>query len=270
MTLGGSVEYPPARHMLRDLQVEFEHGEGESRAWIPAPAACADRSGNVRLGVLATLVDALGGGLAALAAAPGWIATADLTVHRLRPVAADGSVVLAALGRVLRSGRTTVVIECRVGTVDRPDPPVAIATMTFAVLDRRGTNPVVVPNAGPPVRNTMALADSHVRVPVLEAFGISSDSPGRATIGLSAYVTNSLGSVQGGALATLAEFAAESLVVTSPATTVELQLDYLSLAKRGPVIATAHDLGDGVARVEIADGDARRTTAAFTRSGVLR
>ena len=269
MTLAGPIEYPPAQHMLRDLRVEFEHGEGESRAWIPAQVYSADRAGNVRLGVLATLVDVIGGGLAALAAAPGWIATADLTVHRLRPVAADGSSMLAAHGRVLRSGRTTVVIECRVATTSDVDRPAAIATMTFAVLERRDTNPVLDPNPGPPVRQTMALEHSKLPGRVLDVLGIASDRPGRATLTMSDYVVNSLGSVQGGALATLAEFAAETLNPAIASTTVELQLDYLSLAKTGPIVATATDLGGGVARVEITDAAGRGTTSAFTRSGAL-
>ena len=68
-----------------------------------------DDHGRVRAGILATLVDAIGGGLAAYAAAPGWIATADLDLQligaldRRRPT-------VDAIGRVLRAGRSTVVI----------------------------------------------------------------------------------------------------------------------------------------------------------------
>ncbi len=75
--------YPPDNHLLRDLRFSFEHDDehGRSRAWMPVvPELCTDL-GHARAGALATLVDVIGGGLAATAAAPGWIATADLTLH---------------------------------------------------------------------------------------------------------------------------------------------------------------------------------------------
>src|SRR3954447_7274836 len=104
------VDYPPEHHLLRDLRFTFEHDDAalRSRAWMPiVPEMCTDL-GQARIGALATLVDVIGGGLAATAAAPGWIATADLTLHLVR-AARPGSVV-EARGRVLRAGRTTVVI----------------------------------------------------------------------------------------------------------------------------------------------------------------
>src|SRR5229473_3271185 len=103
--------YPPDRHLLRDLRFAFDHDfdARRSRAWMPVVAElCADL-GHARPGALATLVDVIGGGLAASAAAPGWIATADLTLH-LVGAARPGSVV-EARADVLRAGRTTVVIE---------------------------------------------------------------------------------------------------------------------------------------------------------------
>ena len=103
------TSYPPERHVLRDLRFMFdEHGDGTSVAWLPVvPEVCTDM-GSVRAGALATLVDVLGGGAAATAAHPNWIATADLTVHLVRRVAADA---VEARARVLRAGRTTVVID---------------------------------------------------------------------------------------------------------------------------------------------------------------
>jgi len=64
--------YPPDEHMLRDLRFTFDHGvDGRtSRAWMPVvPEICTDL-GHARAGALATLVDVIGGGLAANAAAP--------------------------------------------------------------------------------------------------------------------------------------------------------------------------------------------------------
>lgn len=265
MTLTGPLVYPPAQHMLRDLRVEFEHGSGESRAWIPAARETADARGHVRTGVLATLVDVIGGGLAALAAAPGWIATADLTLHTLEPIRANSSTTLAAVGRVLRAGRTTVVIECAI--TGEPDArPAAFATMTFSILERRDLNPVLVAADGDPVRQSMATETSCFDRPLLDAFGIRVVEPGVAELDVTPYVVNSLGAVQGGALATLAELAAESLDPTGLDATVDLQIAYLALAKDGPVRAIARPVGDGVARVEVIDvGRDRVSTVVLAR-----
>ncbi len=103
--------YPPDKHLLRDLRFSFEHDDdgARSRAWMPVVDELCTDLGQARAGALATLVDVIGGGVAANAAAPGWIATADLTLHLVRG-ARPGSVV-EARASVLRAGRTTVVIE---------------------------------------------------------------------------------------------------------------------------------------------------------------
>ncbi len=244
--------------MLRDLRIEFEHGERESRAWIPIVPELADARGHVRLGALATLSDVLGGGLAGLAAAPSWIATADLTMHRAEPVTArDGE--LEVHGRVLRAGRSTVVLECRItaGAV-----VAGYSTMTFAVLDRRSTNPVLAPTPGAPQRHSMAFDDSRLGSALLDALGIVVRAPGTVALDVEPYVVNSLGATQGGALATMAEVAAESLDPTGRSATIDLQLSYLALAKAGPIVATAQRIGDeGAVRVVVVDAGTERTAA---------
>src|SRR5436190_6645851 len=104
-----TATYPPDRHLLRDLRLEFDHSDAtSSKAWMPVvPELCAS-DGSVRAGALATLVDVIGGGLAATVAHPDWIATADLTLH-LVGATTQGSV--EARARVVHAGRTTVVIE---------------------------------------------------------------------------------------------------------------------------------------------------------------
>jgi uncharacterized protein (TIGR00369 family) len=269
VTVSGPVDYPPAQHMLRDLRLEFEHGgEGrESRAWMPAQAHLADRMGNVRLGALATLVDVIGGGLAALAAAPAWIATADLSLHVTGALPADGRANVAAIARVLRAGRTTVVLECDLGT-EPADGSVARATMTFSVLERRAMNPIVLAHPGrTPARTSMGHGGSGFRAPFLDALGIRSVGAGISEVAPTPYVLNSFGAVQGGVLAAIAEHAAETL--HADGTTVDLQVASLALARTGPVRATAAavDAGD-VARVEVVDlGAQRRTTVALARRG---
>ena len=86
--------------------------------------AAAD--GGVRAGVLATLVDVVGGAIAARVLHPDWMATADLTVQRIRP--APGPRV-EARGSVLRRGRTTLVVEALVVAVDDDGRTVGVAAV---------------------------------------------------------------------------------------------------------------------------------------------
>src|SRR5262249_19422994 len=101
--------YPPDHHLLRDLALEIEHRhDGTSRGWLSVVPALLDDTGAVRAGVLATIVDMIGGGLAAQTAVPNWIATADLTLHVARRATGP---TIETIGRVLRAGRTTIVLD---------------------------------------------------------------------------------------------------------------------------------------------------------------
>jgi acyl-coenzyme A thioesterase PaaI-like protein len=252
--------------MLRDLALTVEHHEdGTSVGRLPVVDALLDDHGRIRAGIVATLVDAIGGGLAAYAAAPGWIATADLDLQLFGTVA--GAAVVDAVGRVLRAGRSTVVVavDLAAGT-----EPIGLATMTFAVLPRRDTNPVMPADrvTGP---------QSFVSGPAIgftgrafDAFGLRTVDAARGEVELDPtdYVKNSLGAVQGGVVACIVERAAElalSHVAGRALAPVGLQLSYLALAREGPIRSSVEVLGVdarwGSARVDLVDLDAgRRTT----------
>jgi uncharacterized protein (TIGR00369 family) len=259
--------YPPDRHLLRDLRLSFLHGEGESRAWLPVvPELCAG-DGAVRAGALAVLVDVIGGGLAAAAARPDWIATADLTLHLVRS-ARDGRV--EARARVLRKGRTTVVIEVELR--DERDDEVGAATMSFSVLPRRATNPVVADTIQIEP-STMALPDSRLDVPFLDRLGFHEidAAAGVLEAPVADWSRNSLGAMQGGAVATLVDAAAEAALAPAcgrPIVVRELQITYLALCRTGPIRTRASVLGAGptrgTAHVELVDTGAggRVTTVA--------
>ena len=72
--------------------------------------------GGVRAGVLATLVDVVGGAIAARVLPPDWMATADLALQLVGPV--RGAVGARPGARSLRRGRTTLVVEALVVAVD--------------------------------------------------------------------------------------------------------------------------------------------------------
>src|SRR3954451_10935632 len=259
--------YPPADHLLRDLRFTFEHDAdgSRSRAWMPiVPELCTDL-GHVRAGALATLGDVISGALAAAAAPPGWIATADLTLHVVRAVR-PGSVV-EARANVLRAGRTTVVLE--VALLDEHEHDVGIATMRFAVLPRRDTNPEI--SSIRESSSTMALAESRLARPLLDALGVHvrDAARGELDVPVREWSLNSMGAMQGGVVATVAEIAAETALraaTNEPLVVSDLFVTYLGFGKVGPVRSAVDVLeisaGNGSARVDLVDAGAenRRLT----------
>ena len=101
-------------------------------------------------GVLATLVDMVCGGLAVRAAAPDWIATSDMSLSLTR---APTGPQVEARGRVIRKGRTTLIIE--VDLLDAPGegrpgtgPPLGLAIASFSVLPRARLRRSSIPTPG--------------------------------------------------------------------------------------------------------------------------
>ncbi|MGZ4689664.1 MAG: hypothetical protein ACXVKA_03725 [Acidimicrobiia bacterium] len=266
MTQAPADEYPPAQHILRDLRLTVEHRpDGTSTGWMPASPHICNPSGSPRAGALAILVDVVGGGLAAVAARPDWIATADLTLHLIpQPVVGD----IEAHGRVVRQGRTTVVLE--VSLQDGIGASLGLATMSFAVLPRRADN-LTIDQGDRVNRLTMATPESGLVVPFHERvlLTVIDSAEGRIELPLSDYVVNSLGSIQGGMMAAAVDAAAEQALQHArgaPVETVDLQITYLALAKVGPVRTRSrvllNEAGFGTAHVEIVDtgSDNRLTT----------
>ncbi len=215
---------------------------------IPVVPELCDAAGGVRAGVMATLVDVVGGVAAARGMHPRRTATADLAIEIVEP--AIGPFV-EARSTTLRVGSTTFVIEASVFDVDpaggTPDRQVAWATMTFAVLDRPapGENPPAWRD--PPSHWTTT--GSGFAVPVDDALGITVVDPARgmASLPVGQYVRNSFGAAQGGVLALLAEIAAEEAIacrVGAEPTVTDLHMAYLSLGRAGPIVSRATVLGD--------------------------
>lgn len=271
MTETPVVAYPPAHHILRDLGLATEIGPGlVSRGHIEVDGHLRTGTGLTHAGAIATLVDALGGGLAAVAAQPDWIATADLTMHVLARPDLTG---IEATASVVRRGRTTIVIEVDL-TAD--GAALGVASMTFAVLPRRDSNPVITAT-DEISRMTMAVEGSGFVAPLETTAAIETVDAAAGTVRLPIgdYVRNSLGAVQGGIMATLAAAASDralSAAAGVPLGTVDLQVTYLTLAKIGPVETrtTVLEAGPrhGTAHVELVDtgADGRRTTVVRTRA----
>ncbi len=278
-------EYPPTRHFLSDLGLEAEiHSLTSATVRIRATPAVLGVDGGVRPGVLATLVDVVGGSAALRALHPDWMATADLTLQTVRPVVGP---LVEARAEVLRRGRTTLVIEALVfnvaedGTVvdDAPGAsgprPAAWASMTFAVLP--GRSATAMGDVSPDLPAHWSFRGAGFDRPVVETLGIA-EGPDGASMPVHDYLRNSFGAVQGGTLALLAEVAGaealgaargtegDALVVT------DLVVTYLALGREGPIGSrtTVLEAGEGAgsAQVELFDRGAgdRPTTLVGVRA----
>lgn len=282
------VDYPPAGHLLRDLRIEIELARQSGRGWLPWCAEVAAADGGTRIGVLATLVDVVGGGVAMRAAPGRRVVTADLAVQRIRPPTA--SWVEAEL-EVLRRGRSTLVADIALHDVGEPGrdrgPMVGCGTLTFALLE--GESKELARQMSDDTSRT-TFGGGRLERPVVDAVGlIPSDSASAAfTLPVVDYVRNSLGAAQGGVLAVAGDAVAVSAAGAAnatrvgEATVVDLHVTYLALGRVGPLTARARLLDPGgeptgavtaptrrVAVVDIVDDGADARRAAIVHATVL-
>jgi uncharacterized protein (TIGR00369 family) len=280
-------EYPPTRHFLSDLGLEAEiHSLTSATVRIRATPHILGVDGGVRAGVLATLVDVVGGSAALRALHPDWMATADLTLQIVRPVTGP---LVEARATVLRQGRTTLVIEALVFTMaeDGGDPqggpdavgtgPAAWATLTFAILP--GRSATSLGDVSPDLPAHWSFRGAGFDTPVADTLGISV-TPDGVSMPVHDYLRNSFGAVQGGTLALLAEVAATEALAAARWTrgdrlvVTDLIVTYLALGRVGPIRSRTTVLdagtgdGSGSAVVELVDAGAgdRPTTTVSVRA----
>ena len=274
-------EYPPHNHILRDLRVCLEF-QSRERAVIRAPVVpeICRKDGTLQVGAVATLIDVLGGALTVRAVHPDWIATASLSVHMTgRP----SSETVAAAGEVIRAGRTMVIIDAdiREETEDAAGSVRSIgkAMMTFSRLPRREDTPALNLEVTGPERFDFATEGSGLDRSYRDAAGVRvlDEGAGVAEIEMKHYVRNSVGVLQGGMIAVLADVAGEIAARSAtgrPVATNDLAIQYLSQGKRGPfrtrtrVLRTTHDTA--LTRVEVVDsGLEDRVIAVVMNTAVL-
>ena len=270
---------PPLAHLtgmfITDVQpgaVTFTMPRTE---WLLSPP------GYIQLGVLAMLADgSLGCSIQTSLPPATPYTTSDLSLNFLRPVVADGSV-LVARGRLIHSGRSLALSDVEIedangrlmahGTsrcfvLDQIDPapdPSGIEPVEIPVHDT--PDPYLRPVAGSPVPQEAwdrmtglevmrALAGGELPAPPishLTGLRPTEVAEGSATFVLptSPWLTSPLGTVQGGATALLADTVLGTAVQTTlPARTVYSPLD-LKVNFLRPVFADGRDL---VARASVA------------------
>lgn len=257
-------QYPPRNHILRDLRVSVEF-QDQARAVIRAPVVPQIRTGDgsLQIGVVATMIDVLGGALTVRAVHPDWMATASLSVHLSgRPVCDT----IAAAGKVIRAGRTMVIIDVDIvegdGNPGGSGKPVGTAMMTFSRLPRREGTPTFEPDMEVSETVDFAMEGSGLKLPCRDAVGVRvlDVAAGVAELEMKAYIRNSLGVLQGGMIAVLSETAAElaaGAAARKPMMTKDLAIQYVSQGRRGPfrtrtrLLRTTDDTA--LTRVEVVD-----------------
>jgi uncharacterized protein (TIGR00369 family) len=226
-------DYPPAEHVLRDLRLWSDPAAEPPAAGLPVQAALAGRGGACSAGALAVLVDVVAGAAALRSAGSDWIATSDLRVHWLRPVAAGE---LVARAEPLRSGRTSIVIEV---AVEAAGARVARGAVGFSRLPATGEYQTQPREPGVARIEWGAGSQGFAR-PWSERIGavVRDAAAGVVELSLGPYVGNSLGGLQGGigvALLDLAAEAAASARLGPAVATRDLAVHFLALGRAGPL-----------------------------------
>jgi len=257
--------------VLRDLRLWIERDAHSSCAGLPVVPEVCGETGAVRTGVLATLADAAGGECAVRTASPDWVATSDLVLHVTRPI--DRGTLLA-VPQVLRRTRATIVIEVSIRAGD--GAPAGLATTTFAVLPSRSEVQRMGAGRDEP-RTEFALLGSRLDAPLPEKIGarVVDAAAGDVLLPLTPYLGNSLGALQGGMVATVADLASEaagSAALGRPCGTRDLALNYLSMARVGPIRTQSQllrsDASSALVRVEARDTGAEGRLVAVATSTV--
>jgi len=251
--------YPPENHFTRDLAPRIERDESGSTLLLQIVSPLLDGSGGLRAGVVGTVADIVCGEVALRRVLPGWMATSSMSLQ-LEPLPGEGT--LRARPRLLRHGRTTLVLEVALDHVET-ERACGLATVSFSILPRRSELQARATWAEEPEPvTTFAHPGSGFTQPLLEAIGLRTDpaDAGRCHLQPTPYLANTLGAMQGGVVAMLIDAAAERFAeaeLGAPCRVAHLEIHYLALAKTGPIRASARSigrLGAGlVSRVELHD-----------------
>jgi len=252
-------EFPPDEHITRDLDPRIERDDLGSTLTLPVVPELLDESGGLRAGVVGTVADIVCGEVALRRVVPGWMATSSMSLQ-LAKLPGDGT--LRVRPRLLRHGRTTLVLEVAIDHVET-ERSCGLGILSFAILPKQTERQSRAMWAEEPAPvTTFANASSGFTKPLLETIGLQPDPDDTCVCHLQPvpYLGNTLGAMQGGVVSMLIDAAAErfgSSALGAPCRVAGLELHYLELARKGPVRATAREvgrLGSGITvRVELHD-----------------
>ena len=265
--------YPPISQMIGDLSPVLSY-EAANRARLRAPVGSevSTDQGTMHVGVMAALMDVLGGGLALTAFAPDWAATTHLSVQS-RGRAFSGSI--EARGEVHKTGRNMVLVKIEIGNVTGgPEgiAPVATAMIGFTRFSpREGSQALNID----PVTGKMAYANIEsegLDRPFYEKAGLTvlDEAEGLVQVEAHDYIRNSFGALHGGVVALLADLSGQTAARSAtgkPLVTTDLTVNFVSLGEKGPFQARAtvlRKMGESVlSLVEIRDMGAEGRIMSF-------
>lgn len=133
----GTPVYDPEQHFLRQLDLhDVEAPEDADLAMaLPVNPRLTNPRGGLQGGLLATLVDVTAGRAALAAAGEGaTVPTSDLHLRYLSPVTVGPAV---AVARIVRQGKSLIIVQVDVTDRGRDDKLAATATLAFSVLTAR-------------------------------------------------------------------------------------------------------------------------------------
>jgi acyl-coenzyme A thioesterase PaaI-like protein len=264
-------------NFIRDMDVASLLVD-EARSLVRAPLSDAMRSrrGSASVGVLATLFDVGASDPALAACRPDWTATQNLSVHSAGWLD-EGPIVVDS--RLLRVGKKVVVVaadiydahgivdfEALLAAIDRPrttkarsGPSLAAkGLLAFARLpgsaaphddDYDPSRWVGQVRHHPPKDPANGTLHERLGLKVLDA------PTGQMQLERTPYVANTIGTINGGVQALMAQAAAEA--IRPGLVTADLQVQYLAQVKAGPARTSGQvvrDAGDhSVVTVELVD-----------------
>ena len=257
--------YPPPIHFLSDLDIATEHvALDHTVATVAVDEFVRNRAGAASLGFVVAVVDVCAAMVALSAAHPNWTATADLSLHSTDWLL-DGPMRIDS--HLIRRGSHIVVIGSDV--FDGGGRRMATGTLSFASIPRAASAAArdFVPGELVGQQRRMRPGAPPRPVPLAERVSLREIGPGVVEIPKDDYVINSFGTINGGVLGALFQYAAESLVDDLVAT--DLQIHYLRQAGAGPARTTTTLLrraeDHAVCAIEAVDaGDGDRVLALAT------
>ncbi|MFB0901360.1 MAG: hypothetical protein QMA93_00690 [Acidimicrobiales bacterium] len=222
--------YPPAHHLLRDLQTQSEWVSNDECIFqTPVVPEVRSTTGAMALGPLFAVAD-----LALVSTAIGfaeddWCGTLDLAIRTGTPVV-DGPLVISC--QVLRVGGTLITTKAEILDGDR------LAGTAIATSRRMPRNPEYNADGPAPkvigVPHHWGLATSGFTSPINEQLGLIQVAPGALELEKTPYVTNSFGTINGGTTGILLCAAAES-ALGGEFTAADIEVRYIGQAAEGPV-----------------------------------
>jgi acyl-coenzyme A thioesterase PaaI-like protein len=222
------------------------------------PELCVPEAGVARPSVLLAWADILTGSLANEFTLPRVCMTVDLSVRIVQPVFAGSA--LIAVGRVLKTGRTLTFGETTF-SIAGDSRIVAESLGTFVASPR----PQDLGESGTALKASTERRVQPPPAPVAEMLGSRIVAPGVVEADRHDRILNWAQTVQGGAVASLAEEAV--LALDDAPVPNELEVRYLSAIRIGPMRATARRIGSWV-RVEVVDaGNDNRLAAVAVARG---